>query len=131
MKPVFLLSLIFILFSCSSSKNMNTKNKTINDDPRYGYSQVNPIKVGGAMKGEGPAREREYLNSLTGMNGEPVSFFRLGSCCPFETDNSGMGMGMLDRYSVTYEGKEDSVVLYINMYDEDVQYAPEGFKFRM
>ncbi|NLN32798.1 MAG: 2-dehydro-3-deoxyphosphooctonate aldolase [Flavobacteriaceae bacterium] len=117
-----------LLISCSTS--LSTRAMEKKSEGLYGYSEKNPIKVGGAMQGEGPAREREYLNSLTGMNGESVSFFRLGSCCPFETENSGMGMGMLDRYSVTYEGKEDTVVLYINMYDEDVQYAPEGFKFK-
>lgn len=124
---------LVVIYSCSTTKQTSS-TKRINEksnDVRYGYSESNPIKVGGASKGVGPSNERDYLHSLSGPNGEHLEFNRIGSCCAFETENSPFGSGLLDKYWVTYEGKEDTIVLYINMYDEDVLYAPEGFKFRM
>jgi len=111
-----------ILLSCSSQ---NTG--AITTDATYGYSKDNPVKVGGVDSG--PANERKYLNNLTGPNGEPVTFHRNGSCCAFETSNSSFG-GMLDIYSVTYEGKGDTIKLYINMYDSAKLKAPLGFKMK-
>lgn len=122
---------VLILISCASTKSVSSRNYPKNTDSRYGYGEINPIKVGGVSKGGGPQEERDYLNSLSGPNGENLSFYRIGSCCPFDSKNSPFGSGMLDMYSVTYEGKGDTVVLYINMYDEDVLYAPDGFKFKM
>src|SRR5690606_32357080 len=95
---------------------------------KYGYSKSNPIKVGGGSNG--PVNERRYLNSLTGPNGEQVSFHRQGSCCTFETPNSPYGGGALDIYRVYYTGIKDTAVLYLNMYDKDVLRAPEGFLMR-
>ncbi len=118
MKYFILLIILSIFISCSSAKE-NTSS--IN----YGYSEKNAVKVGGFDNG--PRNERNYLNSLTGPNGEKVVFNRLGSCCEFKTKNSPFGNGLLDKYAVTYEGKKDTVVLYINMYDNTELKAPPGF----
>lgn len=135
MKSIILGTFVLVFFGCATAKqSTSTSHKTVekNLDPRYGYSEVNPIKVGGVSKREGPQREIDYLRSLVGLNGENLSFYRIGSCCAFKTENSPFGdNGLLDIYSVTYKGKGDTVKLYLNMYDEDVLYAPEGFKFRM
>ena len=83
-------------------------------DKSYGYTEKNPVKVGGVS--EGPKNERRFLNALVGPKGEAIEYYRIGSCCPFKTKNSSLG-GMLDMYNVTYEGLENDIVLYINMYD--------------
>ncbi|KOS08305.1 hypothetical protein AM493_10150 [Flavobacterium akiainvivens] len=93
----------------------------------YGYTESNPIKVGGVN--DGPAQERAYLNRLTGPNGEKVTYNRSGSCCPFETKNSAWG-GMLDVYVVEIEGDPVKKKLYLNMYDKGDLYAPKGFLFK-
>ena len=94
-------------------------------DPEYGYSEAKPIKVGGLD--HGPARERLFLSQLAGSKGEPVTFQRIGSCCPFETPNGFMGTGMLDQYLVSIEGDQSPRVLYINMYDFEEPLVPSGF----
>lgn len=101
----------------------------ISDDETYGYSQKNAVKVGGVDKSQGPLNERRYLNALTGPDGEPVWYYRTGSCCPVESDSDYTltGMAMLDVYRVTWEGKGDTVNLYINMYDYGEMKAPKGF----
>lgn len=132
MKIALFSSCLLIVMACTTAKeSTTTKNfSEKNKDLRYGYSASNPIKVGGVT--DAPVRERDYLYSLSGPSGEKIWFSRQGSCCAFKTENSPFGdNGLLDKYSVTYEGKGDTVTLYFNMYDEDVLYAPEGFKFRM
>ncbi|TRW24879.1 2-dehydro-3-deoxyphosphooctonate aldolase [Flavobacterium zepuense] len=91
----------------------------------YGYSENNPIKVGGV--GDGPANERAYLNRLKGPNGERITYTRNGSCCHFETSKGFLGMGLLDIYMVTVQGDSVPKKLYINMYDKAKLYAPKGF----
>lgn len=88
----------------------------------YGFTPGNPIHVGG-----GPSGQRAFLEALTGPNGEPLAWRRLGSCCEFETPNGLMGLGLLDMYEVTYEGMEQSVILYLDMYDSAPVTAPAGF----
>lgn len=105
--------------------------KKESNDPTYGYTEGNPIMVGNAG-GSGPLNERRFLNALTGPNGEPVRYSRLGSCCHFKTKNGLFDdVGLFDKYRVTYEGLEKEVVLYINMYDSDVLMIPVGFKKKM
>ncbi|MFY0567957.1 hypothetical protein ACN28E_29570 [Archangium lansingense] len=89
----------------------------------YGYTQEDPIKVGG-----GPAGEHEYLQYLRGPEGQPLSFERLGSCCGFEDPSLPFGGGMLDMYEVTYEGLKKPVTLYLDMYRRQEPRAPAGFR---
>lgn len=124
MKKILLFTILGFI-GCSSIKTNTSENPTNNE---YGYSQKDPIKVGGFS--EGPKNERNYLNSLSGPNGERIWFNRSGSCCQFETKNSPYGGGMLDVYKVTYEGKKDTVTLYLNMYDKATLKAPKGFVFK-
>lgn len=46
----------------------------ISADKTYGYTQGNPVRVGG-----GPSRERAFLDNLRGPNGEKVTYTRLSS----------------------------------------------------
>ena len=139
--------LVFILNSCSSSKknisspssysssqaallDHNTfKLTVVSDDASYGYTQQNPVKVGGVKSSEGPLNERRFLNALPGPAGQKLSYERQGSCCPFNSRNGLMGSGLLDKYEITYEGIKKPVIVYINMYDFGELKAPKGFTF--
>lgn len=102
-------------------------------DSTYGFSQDNPIKVGGIEKGfgVGPQREHDYLGRLRGPNGERVTFARLGSCCPFKSPRAPIeNTGLLDSYEVSYPGLSAPVTLYLNFYDQDTLKAPVGFVLR-
>ena len=103
----------------------------ISQDETYGYSPENAVEVGGAKNSEGPINERRYLNALTGPNGEEVTYYRAGSCCPTPSENAMFGgKAMLDNYRVTWEGSKDTVSIYINMYDSSPLKAPKGFGLR-
>tara|TARA_R110002049_G_scaffold231003_4_gene403198 strand:- start:1720 stop:2154 length:435 start_codon:yes stop_codon:yes gene_type:complete len=139
MKTKLLITLILIgLFSCSTTKNVskNVKQTLLDDntfvvteissDPSYGLSPKNPVEVG--SEDSGPKNERRYLNALSGPNGEVISYYRSGSCCPIKSDKAIFGNSvMLDNYRVTWEGSKDTVSIYINMYDSGKLMAPKGF----
>ena len=107
-------SIVFIEFSSYDENACE-----VSTDATYGYTKDNPIKVAGDWM-EGPARERAYLDSLCGPDGEQVSYQRLGS--------EGHGETILDKYEVTYEGANKMFILYIDMYEFELLMAPVGFK---
>lgn len=121
MKSRFL-SLVFgvvLAAACGSSGKVQGSGED------YGYSQKNPIRVGGVDNG--PSNERAYLDRLTGPNGEFVVYARRGSCCPFKSSKSPFGEGLLDIYEVEIEGDTIKKVLYLDMYEKEALHAPKGF----
>ena len=145
---LYLIATLLLASSCSASKNIGVPNygspnvkleladnttfkiEEMSEDKSYGYDRLNPIMVGGASQSEGPLNERRFLNALAGPNGEVISYKRLGSCCEFKTKNGMMEGGLLDKYSVTYEGLADPIILYLNMYDADKLKVPVGFTLK-
>ena len=89
---------------------------SISEDKTYGFTEANPIRVGGDFI-EGPARERVYLDNLLGPNGEILAYERNGSISSGDT--------ILDVYHIT--GANIDVVLYIDEYRYEPLQAPYGF----
>lgn len=89
-------------------------------DPDYARTPANPAKVGGSPL-FGAARQRRYLESLKGPDGEPVSFTR-SSAVP-----SPDGETLVDRYEVRYAGLETPVDIYLDWYHYTELLAPRGF----
>ncbi len=146
---LYCIFLALFVFSCKTTKQTgliefgspNIEQILINDntfqitqfskDKTYGYEQSNPIMVGGVQNMEGPLNQRRFLNALAGPNGEEVGYYRVGSCCHFKTKNSTFGgTGLLDIYNVFYEGLQEPLELYINMYDSDTLRVPVGFTLK-
>lgn len=142
MKKISCIAITLVLFSCTTTKNSFVKNNLldnntfdlneISEDATYGFSKNNPIQVGGVSSNEGPINERRFLNALAGPNGEAITYFRAGSCCPIKSNNNPFGGGsvMLDKYRVTWQGAKDTLSIYINMYDSGVLKAPKGFTIK-
>jgi hypothetical protein len=135
----FIIMVLLIATACTSSKKSSGPSPLLDDntyrlteistDESYGYSEKNPINVGG-IGNEGAKNQRRFLNALLGPNGQEVTYSRQGSCCSFATKNGFSGMGLLDRYEVTYEGLEKPVILFLNFYDKGELRAPKGFLFK-
>ena len=105
------------------------KIEIYSEDQSYGYTKENPVMVG--SKNGGPKNERRFLNALTGPNGEALEYTRVGSCCQFQTKNGLFGdAGLLDIYEVSYEGLEEKMTIYINMYDSDTLKVPVGLSLK-
>ena len=97
-------------------------------DKTYGYTVENPIMVGGVEEMQGPRNEKRFLNASAGSGGEPLTYKRLGSCCGFKSERGFNGFGLLDQYEVSYDGLDEPITLYINMYDSDTLKVPVGFR---
>jgi tetratricopeptide (TPR) repeat protein len=97
---------------------------TVSTDPRYGFDQAHPIKTGLGFEAQW-----RYLNALRGPQGEVVHYQRLGYCCAFDTDAAESGKGFLDRYTVSYVGRDKPLILYLNMFEDSQPQAPVGFSF--
>ena len=100
--------------------------KQTSDDPTYGYTKGNPIKVGGPKGSSGPASERLYLRHLRDAHFKPFTFRRQGSV------GAGPDGHILDMYElVSSDGNKH--LLYIDMYHPDVHpfhvKAPHGMYF--
>ena len=143
---LYFLFLVLLIASCSASRGAGANSTYVkqelidphtfkivaySDDRKYGYTEKDPIKVGGAKGSEGPLNERRFLNALAGPNGEEISYSRNGSCCHFKTKHSPFSdTGLLDVYSITYDGLKEPITLYINMYDSDTLKVPVGFSLK-
>ncbi len=141
MKKLLVVAMLLIFCGCRSS-NINKKSKGVPygksasgpsliliekaSDSTYGYTEQNPIKVGGGLN-EGSKNEQMYLNALYGPRGQVIEYERVGSCCPFETPNGIMGGGLLDAYEVKYDGLKQPIILYLNLYDYEKPKIPIGF----
>lgn len=140
MRNLFYFGVLGLILSCSTTRDVTVILKDdrtfelteISTDPTYGFSEKNPVQVGGVDKMEGPLNEIRYLNALAGPNGEEVYYYRSGSCCPIKSKNDPFGAGvvMLDNYRVTWEGAKDTVSIFINMYDYGELKAPVGFTIK-
>ncbi len=89
---------------------------TVSTDDSYGYSEDNPIRVGGDAY-DGPPRERAYLDNLAGPAGEPITYERSGS---FD-----YGGTILDIFVIS--GLGEPVALYVDEYSFSEPQAPAGF----
>lgn len=151
MRIILLILLVaLITISCSSQKKISKSklgdNRTIevnyiddntyqlevaSDDNTYGYLKENPVNVGGVKEMSGPSNERRFLNALLGPNGEEVGYYRVGSCCSFKTPNGYLNKsGLLDYYKVYIKGGNDTLIMYLNMYDKGDLKIPVGFSAR-
>lgn len=125
MEKLFFLVLTLLLTTFSTAQETVQAN-----NPDYGYSESDPIFVGGKDLNTGSGIEKAYLDQLTGPQGEPVSYKKTGTCCEFETEN--FGMGVLDIYQVYHKGLNKPVFLYLNIYeagDGKLKY-PQGFLWK-
>jgi tetratricopeptide (TPR) repeat protein len=121
---------------CNDTTNTTTPTNSIlrltktADNDQYGYTQENPIKVGSGPDG-GPANQRAYLNLLRDAQGKSIKYERLGSCCPYKSENGLMGSAMLDKYEITFineKDKETTIIVYMSFYDYEEPMVIYGFK---
>jgi tetratricopeptide (TPR) repeat protein len=101
------------------------------DNDQYGFTPEHPIKSGTGPEG-GPHNSRSYLELLRDVNGKPLKYGRLGSCCPYETPHALFGKtALLDKYQITYTvagGAEKKAIIYITFYDYEEPMILAGFR---
>ncbi len=109
-----------------------TKEKTfvlteISSDDKYGYDPDYPINLGFLPIQNADINIKRYFGALSGPQGQPITYERVDSCCPFPSEKNNMGAGLLDIYEVTWEGLQAPKRLHINLYERGKIIAPVGF----
>lgn len=99
------------------------ENLKISNDPTYGYSPNNPIKVANSKNPTGDSVL--YLKSLRGPNNEIIEYYRSGSFSHCTDDPSKPNI-LLDRYILNHENNDDDIIIFINIYDSSEMMVPFG-----
>ena len=99
-------------------------------DKRYGYEKEYPINIFYSNTKNETINKQRYLNALAGPKGEKITYTKLESCCPFPTKRSEMGAGFLDVYELKWEGQQNPVTLYLNIYEKGVLMVPVGLTLK-
>ena len=146
-KIVSFIALLFIATSCVSTQSTlkntddNAPTPTLLDnntfvitefskDKRYGYDKDYPINVFFGGTWSETNNEYRFLNALAGPNGEKINYKKLESCCPFPTKRSEMGAGLLSVYELRWEGQQNPIILYLNIYEKGTLMVPVGLTLK-
>lgn len=92
----------------------------VSTDGSYARTAENPARVGGSPV-FGGARQRRFLESLRGPEGQSLKFTRLPAV------DAPDGETLIDRYEVTHDGLESPIVLFLDWYHYTALSAPHGF----
>ncbi|WP_130734611.1 2-dehydro-3-deoxyphosphooctonate aldolase [Flavobacterium sp. J27] len=146
MKLIVSIILVFLLFSCTSTKSTiknidptATRPKIFNSafviteyakDTQYGYDPDYPINLGPISENLEEATVKLFFNALEGPNQEKISYLKTDTCCPFPTENTTMGAGTLSIYEVTFEGSSNKISLHFNIYEKGQIVCPKGLKIK-
>ncbi len=96
------------------------------ENKKYAFHPDYPINVGFGLLDQREANKEKFLNALLGPNGEKVTYTQEGSCCPFPTDKSELGGGILDIYIITWEGNTKPLTIYLNSFEKGEVLIPLG-----
>lgn len=91
----------------------------IAQDQTYGLTPEQAIQVGGSPL-YGASRQRRYLDTLRGPEGQAITYKRVGQ-------HRAADGTILDRYDVTYAGLEKPITLFLDWYHFNPLKAPRGF----
>lgn len=142
-KSLFTAVLLLLLTSCISTKLTikNIDDKAIRPemldsttykltkhatDNNYGFDQDYPVNLGFGLLHQREANIEKFLNALQGPEGQKITFSQHSNCCPFPTDKSQLGSGMLEVYQITWEGNSKPLEIYLNTYEKGEVLIPIG-----
>ncbi len=99
-------------------------------NPKYGYHKDYPINVFYQNTKNDTINQFRFLNALAGPKGEKIRFRKIDDCCPFPTKRNDIGVGLLNRYELTWEGQQKPIVLYLNIFAKGQLAVPVGLTLK-
>ncbi len=99
-------------------------------DRKYGYDKDYPVNVFFRDTKSETLNIERFLNALAGPKGEPLTYKKIETCCPFPTKHTEIGAGFLDVYEITWEGNTKPLKLYLNIYEKSVLMVPVGLTLK-
>ena len=104
--------------------------KGTSKDKKYGYSESEPIKVGG---GTSAGYHFMFLEHLRGPNGETLEVSRIGSCGTYpnpDTTLTKFKEGVLTCFSINCAAFKKPRVLYLDKYRNGDLYIPKDLTWK-
>lgn len=145
-KIFFIFSIISLTTSCISTKSTikNIDNDAIRPgikngmfliteyatDSKYGVDADYPVNIGVIGQNSEEQFVNYFFNGLEGPKGEKIQFKKTETCCPFPTEHSNMGAGLLSMYEVNLEGSPKKQIFYFNVYEKGKIVCPKDFKIK-
>ncbi len=102
----------------------------VSTNPKYGYDKDYPINVFYQNTKNDTLNQFRFLNALAGPKGEKIRFRRIDDCCPFPSKRNDIGVGLLNRYELTWDGQQKPVVLYLNIFAKGQLAVPVGLTLK-
>jgi hypothetical protein len=147
MRKIIILSFLVLFTSCISTKNtiQNIDDTAVlpkiisgqfelvetATDSKYGYSEFYPINLGfSKYENSNNSNVNRFFNSITGPNGEKVTYRLLETCCPFPSKNNKLGAGTLDLYEIYFDEIAANKKIYINTFEKGKIICPKGFSIK-
>lgn len=147
MRKIIVLSFLVLFASCVSTKNtiQNIDDTAVlpkiiygqfiltetANNSEYGYNEFYPINLGfSKYENSNNSNVNRFFNSITGPNGEKVTYKLLETCCPFPSKNNKMGAGTLDLYEIYLDEKASNKKIYINTFEKGKVMCPKGFSIK-
>lgn len=141
-KVLFLFGFAFLLISCSSHKTIAEyfADIEISEDPGYGYSAENPIKLRVGNQQRTIQEMYAFLSGLRKMDGNPLKLVgqaavknpnydgkmsKLSNRYTGERLSYGNGL-LLDRIILVSQSDSDTIQLYFNTYVKEELKIPQG-----
>lgn len=93
---------------------------------KYGFHQDYPVNLGFGLLQQREDNIEKFLNALLGPNGEKITYSQSGSCCPFPSNKSELGGGMLEVYQITWERNSKPLTIYLNYFEKGEVLIPVG-----
>jgi len=134
MKKLILLGLILLVSSCVVPNAKFFSKIEPSDDKLYGYTAKNPIKIKNGDERSSIQSSYYFLSRLRTADGRGFKLIYQAAvdnpnCYGATFTNRFAGM-ILDKYClVPKEGKQDTVILFINPFVIGVTKIPLGLKF--
>jgi len=122
-----LLAAGLFFWACAAKPPVQFEVTEVATDKTYGFSQHNPIKVGGSTQSRGTDHRDWFFKFLRGPKGQPVSYVSSSTCCAFPTNSTAEPLGYLEVVVVTYKGIGSPAILYVDTVNFDAPKAPVGF----
>lgn len=146
-KKILFLNLLFVsLTGCINTKSTiknidNTALKPVikdetyqlkeyADSKKYGYDSDYPINIGFVQDKNEDVYVGYFFKGITGPKGEPLTYQKVETCCPFPTKYNKIGGGLLSIYEVKWAGQPKPVRLYFNIYERGKIMCPIGFQIK-
>lgn len=144
MRKILIASMLLLFVSCVSTKNtiQNIDETAVlpnivggqfvltetASDSKYGFSEFYPINLGFSLyENSNNLNVNRFFNSLTGPNGEKVTYKLIETCCPFPSKKNKMGAGTLDLYEIYFNEQPTNKKIYINTFEKGKVMCPKGF----